>query len=349
MSRPDSAVPAPVRPARGSPPARSRRGASILVALFLGGLVAFALLEALCRLFDPFGVSYYPATAAYLDTMVRGGEIGYQHRPHLDGRYYGVPVKINSLGLREREIPLTPPPGERRVLVLGDSVPFGIAVPWEDAFPYRLEGLLNAGRSGPPIYRVINMGVPSYNTEQQLIQLESLGLRLDPRLVLLFFTENDIEPKMWVFDKRGRWFVDLVQRSYAASSLFILYRAARMALSPSYRLVATEHFEQADPRWQALEDALRRMNALCRERGIPFVLFTELGPNSNGGRLLTATGAREGFPVFHLPLLSDPRWKDDDRRKYRNSYVDGHPTPPGHQVYAQQIYERLAGLGLLDR
>ena len=52
-------------------------------------------------------------------------------------------------------------PGEIRVVVLGGSTAFGYGVPWNEAFPYYLEQMLNARAAGRPRYTVINLGAPA--------------------------------------------------------------------------------------------------------------------------------------------------------------------------------------------
>ena len=157
--------------------------AAAVLAIFL------LLLEAVGRLADPLGISYYPETAKYLDTMIIEEPIGYRNRPNLKGQFWGAPVTINSLGLRDREVSLEPADNEFRILLLGNSGAFGLGVADEDTYSSRLEQQLNRDADGMT-YRVINMGVPSYNTEQELIQLQSLGLSLDPDLVLLMFAST---------------------------------------------------------------------------------------------------------------------------------------------------------------
>jgi hypothetical protein len=50
-------------------------------------------------------------------------------------------------------------PGEIRIVVLGGSTAFGYGVPYEEAFPFYLEQMLNARTGGR--YRVVNLGAPS--------------------------------------------------------------------------------------------------------------------------------------------------------------------------------------------
>jgi hypothetical protein len=240
--------------------------------------ISLILLEVVARIADPLGISYYPETAKYLDTMIIEEPIGYRNRPNLQGRFWGKQVSINSLGMRDREVDTQAATDEFRVLLLGDSVVFGIGVADDETIPYQLEHQLNNAREtrmkgGNTPYRVFNMGVPSYNSEQELIQLESLGLSLDPHLVALMFSTNDLQPKMWVVERRGSLLVNLAQRSYAVSMLAALYWDLRELLTgrdprAPYQVSRDEH-----PRWSVVESALTQIAAVCESRGIPFVVF----------------------------------------------------------------------------
>lgn len=335
--------------------AAPRRILNVLGFVALQAAIVVLLIEVVARVIDPLGISYYPETARYFDTLVLEDPIGYRNRPGLDDVFYGVPVKINALGLRDREIG-NKAAGEFRLLVLGDSVPFGIGVRYEDSFPHQLEVLLNERHPGAGRFRTLNMGVPSYNTEQELIQLETLGLTLAPDAVMLLFSANDIEPKRWVFEKRSRWFVDLTQRSYAGSLLFVLWRSVRSALVtlplsaahagnalPENTGVALEEYRLDSPRWQAIERSLASIHTQLKTRGIPFVLFTndEL-PHIIG--MLETVARREGFPIVNLRIQGDPRWAGQDARLLRNSAVDGHPSPLGNRVLATLMVENLERL-----
>ena len=150
-----------------------RRMSRLAAFVLLQGVIVITVLEIIARVFNPLGISYYPETARYLDTLVLEEPIGYRNRPGLQDRFYGAPVVINALGLRDREVG-EKAPGEFRILVMGDSVPFGIGVRYEDSYPHQMEVLLNEQFPGRR-FRTLNLGVPSYNTEQELIQLKSLG------------------------------------------------------------------------------------------------------------------------------------------------------------------------------
>lgn len=304
-------------------------------------IVILTLLELLGRALDPLGISYYPETARLMDSNIIDEPLGYRLRPGLHARFHGADVRINEWGLREREIPQSPPNTEFRILVMGDSVPFGIGVEFEDSIPQVLQRIANENAVGERRYRTINMGVPSYNTEQELAQLESLGLRLEPGLVLLWYSWNDVHSRMWVYEKRAGLLTNLAQRSYAASLLAVLAQEVRARLRGRtvraiYRMYHPDH-----PRWRAVEQALISMNQTCRAEGIPFAVFVPVVDQPQAMGLLMALGRREGFPVLPIDPFADPRWADADPRRFRNSVVDNHRNRDGCRILGTLVYEHL--------
>jgi len=115
-----------------------------------------------------------------------------QLSPGYNGWFAGVPVKINQLGFRDtRDYALEKSPRTVRILVLGDSVTFGHGSIYEHSYPFLVEQQLKAWR--PDVdWQVWNLGVPGYNTSQELAQLLELGPAFHPDLVVVGFYENDI-------------------------------------------------------------------------------------------------------------------------------------------------------------
>jgi lysophospholipase L1-like esterase len=103
-----------------------------------------------------------------------------------------VPVEINSLGFRDtRDYSLDKPPGTFRILVLGDSVTFGHGALSDTTYPFLLEQRLKKWR--PDVgWQVWNLGVPGYNTSQELEVLKQVAPRYQPDLVIVGFYENDL-------------------------------------------------------------------------------------------------------------------------------------------------------------
>lgn len=115
--------------------------------------------------------------------------------PNAESRYiseqgeFDVDIRINSLGLRDREYTVEKPAGVYRILVLGDSPVIGIEVPGEDTFPNRLEQLLNENKPGG--YEVLNAGMQGYSPILYYLFLKEKGLQLDPDMVLVNISVTD--------------------------------------------------------------------------------------------------------------------------------------------------------------
>jgi len=119
-------------------------------------------------------------------------ELGQRLAPNYDGWFAGVRVHINALGFRDaRDYSLDKAPNTFRILVFGDSVTFGHGALSETTYPFLLEQRLKQWRPGVD-WQVWNLGVPGYNTTQELKYLERVGPRYRPDLVIIGFFENDL-------------------------------------------------------------------------------------------------------------------------------------------------------------
>lgn len=109
---------------------------------------------------------------------------GAQTRMRSPGEF-DIAVRINAQGFRaDREYSPAPPPGVERIVAVGDSFTFGNGVEVHQTFPSLLERRLAA--------EAINLGVPGYGVDQQLLMLESRGLGFQPDVVLLGLHTPDI-------------------------------------------------------------------------------------------------------------------------------------------------------------
>lgn len=114
-------------------------------------------------------------------------------RLELDSGSRHAVYSINSLGLRDDELPEEEPDGVFRILVLGDSMTFGPAVNLEDTYPKVLERRLNEEAGDKVSFRVINGAVSGYNSFQELATWRAMGPILDPDLVIVAFCFNDVD------------------------------------------------------------------------------------------------------------------------------------------------------------
>jgi hypothetical protein len=96
-----------------------------------------------------------------------------------------VTRRHNSHGFRSPEIPLEKPPDRTRVLVVGDSMVYGVGVENDETFPAALERLT-------PTLQVINAGVPAYGGAEELVQLREEIDVWKPDIVIAACFWNDL-------------------------------------------------------------------------------------------------------------------------------------------------------------
>jgi GDSL-like Lipase/Acylhydrolase family len=163
---------------------RVGRAVTAAIALGLAIVVAMAVIEVWVR-------ATWDRTRGTPGFFLSDPRRGQRLAPGYDGWFAGVPVHINSLGFRDsREYTLEKPPGTIRILVIGDSVTFGHGATFETTYPYLLEQRLEAWR--PEVrWEVWNLGVPGYNTRQELTYLQEIGPTFQPDLVIIGFYPND--------------------------------------------------------------------------------------------------------------------------------------------------------------
>lgn len=171
-----------------------RRFKAVFFAL-IPALVLLAVTEAVFRILFPL-----PAIVPFTPEVYEDADLFWRVRPNLDitcarGSQH---LRTNELGFRDA--PVGPkPPGEVRVLCLGESTTYGDYVAFEQTYSQVAERRLNARADGVR-YRVINAGAPSYSSFQSLVLLKKVGLALEPDVVVLYHEGNDYLPIGW--DKR---------------------------------------------------------------------------------------------------------------------------------------------------
>jgi lysophospholipase L1-like esterase len=111
--------------------------------------------------------------------------IAYELKPLVRGH--------NADGIRaDRDYSTRKPDGVFRIVVVGDSLAYGLKVYNAQTYSKRLEDLLN-GRSGNTVrYEVINLGVPGYRISQIVERLRTKGVAYHPDLVIYGLWLDDI-------------------------------------------------------------------------------------------------------------------------------------------------------------
>ena len=153
-------------------------------------LVQFGLFEAGMRL-----NSGSEAAPEFQKLFTPDPVLGYRLKAGATARFrtaeFDTLISINQAGLRDREIG-PKAPGERRIVVLGDSLVMAVQVPAEDTFVARLERRLNGSANPPPRYRVINAGVQGYGPVEEYLFHREVTAALSPDIVILcLYPGND--------------------------------------------------------------------------------------------------------------------------------------------------------------
>jgi len=98
---------------------------------------------------------------------------------------------INTFGMRDKHFDFKEIDGLYTIAVIGDSHAYSTNVKnIADTFPYQIEEHLNKNM-GQRMVKVLNFGVPGYNTAQELEVLQSRALVFQPKLVILQYHIND--------------------------------------------------------------------------------------------------------------------------------------------------------------
>ena len=157
----------------------------------------FAMFEAALRIWG-----HSEAAPSFQALFMPDPVIGYRLRPNARSHFvtseFHTTIAINGQGVRDdREIG-PKAPGERRIVVLGDSLVLSVQVDVRQTFCRLLEDRLNgdaATRFGGRVrYRVINAGVQGYGPVEELLFYREVARAFDPDLVIeTIFVGNDAE------------------------------------------------------------------------------------------------------------------------------------------------------------
>jgi lysophospholipase L1-like esterase len=254
-----------------------------------GTLFPLLLLELLFRLAGAFLPGNYQTTS-FLESHP---EFARRNRPGegwIRTSEFTSWVEINSKGLRGPETEYEKPPGEVRVLALGDSFTFAEQVNLQETYVHQLEVNLN-GAGALRHFRVLNGGSNSWSTANQFVFLIEEGLKYEPDVVLIaFFTGNDAEENYRrVTGVRRAEEADLVLRGedsfqgprkvLRASRLYTVFESGVLAKLPW----ATESDAavrppprtrgQAEIAWNITNSLLERIHRVTQERGIGFAIM----------------------------------------------------------------------------
>jgi len=166
---------------------------SVLRSAALVGVILvleFAALEAGLRTWGAF-----ESSSTFRTLFMDDPQVGVRLRPNARIRYstveFTTDIVVNAQGVRDDEPIEAKVPGERRVLVLGDSIVLSVQVAQAQTFCEVLERQLNE-QGGGPRWRVINGGVQGYGPVDYWLFFDKVAAQLEPDIVLVMaYVGND--------------------------------------------------------------------------------------------------------------------------------------------------------------
>lgn len=274
------------------------------------------------------------------------------------GVFKGLPFRTNSAGFRGPETSAQPAPGTFRIVVGGDSVTMGSGVLEEEAYPARLQQLLDADTDGRR-YEVLNLGLSGLNTRWVVQRIEAIGLSFHPDLIVYGFTLNDIEGPDYVSsitqemirEKRSRYLRFVDARSYLLRAVWPrLLTLHELAFRPAGTLAHDYQYNYFEnpAAWQAVTDGFDRLAELAEEADVCVHVLIHTG-TAQLNKLFPFLGVMErveqaarerGFSVTQ----TFPYFEGRDPTELRISFLDTHPNAAGHDILAAALRDGLRGL-----
>lgn len=336
-----------------------------LALAFCSLLVVSLVLEAVSSLFLPPPIIWREPQEQYQHDPL----LGHALVPGQHAFTHSHPVAINSYGFRDREHLVTPEFGTFRILCIGDSLTFGDGVAIEDTYPKQLETVLN--ESGTGKFEVINAGVPSYDTWQEVMFFRIKGVRFEPRIVILGFYGNDIVPRPEVVKPllssdrtlsrkgMGKVLPDRVVHLLKGSRilLFLKDRVAKLVnlVQPSSEYLHQRALLEGQPDrfvergWQEVESSLQEMAKLQESHRFRFIIVSfpmaeqlvHAYPESQYPAKLKMIA--ESLNISYVDLY--PAFKREFKG-FGSLFIewDGHPNQRAYRIAAETLAEALLPL-----
>lgn len=332
-----------------------------IVAVCLGLFVGLTAVEMVVRL-----LTLAPSLEGQYSGNVKDVDLPYRRKPlsRRTGRNetneFDYDYQHNSFGFRDIEHTITKAEGTFRILGLGDSMTYGIGVPFEDTYLYRLEKMLNDRAGDHPRVEIIKTGIPRYFPEVERMLLEKYGVQFQPDLILVGFLPNDVidtylgldavkvDQSGYLKTREAEELGQLGMQVYRYCHLcrLVLRKYVSWQIEKKYRPRRNELFQDGgfhETDWIKVEHEYVKMAAIAASTGARLVIFhiPQKGPwaqkHGYPALRLSAWAAKRNVS-FADTLPAMERTSAQQRLYYEK---DGHCTSAGYAVIAQELYRHL--------
>jgi lysophospholipase L1-like esterase len=264
------------------------------------------------------------------------------------------PITISDDGFRYKEKLGPKQDGQVRVFAFGDSVTMGWGVGDDATYSAYLEHILNS-KCPQHNFQVVNAGINAYSNSLTLERMKKViedGYR--PDIVVVGFSGNTrmeglVDMQGAVREKflsRVRW-KGLLRKSaiydFVIEDLLrtlVYYRLRHMLVAGSLDLKQAGEELDVNQFTSRLNDAYQ----VCLRNHVQMILLVtgtsgESVPEHPFQGAMLDFGRTHGIPVVNMMEV----WKSMNQDQVFVDY--GHPSPSGHELIAQQLYQRINGIG----
>ena len=248
-------------------------------------------------------------------------------------------VTTNSLGFRDDEPAITPPPDKVRIIAIGDSFTEG-AFSIEDRWTTQLEEI------GQPYVEVLNFGKGGYSVENYHQVLTDKASRYSPDFVIIALSSNDIEypANEWGYHQfeptRFRFF-----RHFADWQSFRWYDGLLNDAAEQLNLVYGYDDYYAflkDPDNEAHDYRLgmvASINDALASQGVEAVVIYLTQPALEPNDILIEEFEMGSIPIHTTEDLLVDRFADVDPLELQVGPLDAHPGTRVNRAYAEFIWD----------
>jgi lysophospholipase L1-like esterase len=331
---------------------------------------------------------YWPAEKVFQLTHHTGNRgrftgqpiLGYMLRPN----FHSSRFSHNSYGFRGPSFSIEKPSGTLRIVLMGASTVYGVAVGDEETSAVQLENRLHTLLPGRQA-EVLNAGVPGWNSRETLMNLRLRVLTLRPDIVVIVDGRNEVFPQLFNnyqedyshYRKVGYQFRNsnyTHKLLFRVSHLFMLVATSgrgRLGFSqceenPAYGSIRYENLPTDDELLQNANDNRRteifRHNLeqeiqLASEQNIQVILSTiPFYPKGYSSDVLR--GNQRTLPVISNWVAGNNEITRTVARKWRVALVDANATlsqpeflvddchfnPRGEQAFADLILDAIKSI-----
>ena len=266
----------------------------------------------------------------------------------------------NSEGFRGPEYPENKPENTIRIVGLGDSYMFGWRVEEDEYYLFLLSDYLNRNSTNWK-FEVINMAVPGYNTAMEVESLEEKGLRYHPDLVVVHFTNNDMDLPNFIREKADYF---TIRKSYLIE--FLENRIRNSLSNPrdifirSPRHISQHRFEN-DPdrvpdKYKTLVGegayflAMKQLKSLSLEHDFELILFSDTFVPKSVEEICSSLK----IPIIEAGNAIQEFMSKHNIKRFKRSIMvisknDDHPSSVSNRLYAEVIYDYLQKNGVIKK